>query len=144
MKLHRWAQLIKMCVMDKNENLALLDFHLSAHWFRWPWADTQKLKKQQVFSLAYDTHFDKLSPQCEVSLRYLVRFKSYGNFRWFCLSPVVPGLWTALIFKCLFFDRKLQMALRPSDNSFACHAGDQSSVPQSRRFFFFFVIKNCN
>ena len=54
-------------------------------------------------------------------------------------------------FKCLFFDRKLKLALWPSGNSSACHAGDrQGSVPRAGDLSLCvcmcvcFVIKNCN
>ena len=39
MKLHSWAQLIKMCVMGKNENSFSKTFSLwvICHWFHWSW-----------------------------------------------------------------------------------------------------------
>ena len=55
------------------KTLALLVFELFAHYQLNQWADNSKTKRARVFILVHDTY--------EVSFRYLVRFKSFGNFR---------------------------------------------------------------
>ena len=59
--------------------LALLICKISAHWYHESWADNSKTKRARVFILVYDTHLDQLSSPFEISLSYLVRFKSYGG-----------------------------------------------------------------
>ena len=76
MKLHRWAQLINMFVIVKNENSCSLSFSVICPWSTKSMADKVLLKNQKNKSfhiLDYDTHFDKLSSpvQCAMSLSYL-------------------------------------------------------------------------
>ena len=81
MELHRWAQLIKMCVIGKNENSCYFMFfsylpminELNRH-------ITQKLIKEK-FSFLPMTHILISWAQLWSSLSYLIRCKSYGNFR---------------------------------------------------------------